>query len=824
MLNLVVSSTKKGHIFMKKISKIISFFMALLMVVSCVPMTAFAKEKDRDTSSLDKYLSTENLATVVEDLLNALGTRKKDFVPSALNLCFQTIDALKETAQENNVNVFDASTEQLAGQFIVYLDKVITEEDLNSVLPWYVESIGSSIGVTINLRSVDSILQTLVDVGAVFKNPPLIAVLAGFRDFGDAKNLDVSMFVKEGKTAISTKNSKNLDIIYAIFDFLSTDANIEFINKIISGKLDLGSANDAIKMLAEGLDIEAEVTKLFGNIQQSVNELLYDNLIAGEEDPAFAESVYVGFSSDELLAAALLKQITGEDASQAECKKLAGMTLYQMIGKYADVVIANIILEPLNNDFKESLKELIASDPQLKVLEKIINMNYEFKKDTFNFAEMAKEGLFENLNNIVCTIAKVVLQPKVYSELGLKKGGNENVTANLTSVFAYILKTLATNNGGKLELTVEEKKYSFDFSGFTADNIADKSLEDMFVAVVGLFYPNLLQVKLPSEVKTLEQLVGYTAYVAIDKYMVDSKDVDFNKDYKNLVLSNGKVKNLSQAQWNNVIGEMGMDVAIYWLNDATNFGMTQAEVDALKAKGWTWEDFFEEIVDWALNYIKGIPAVADKLEIERGVSDGYGAWYKLNVVLNELFPLAFINGCGDETFTFDVYTAVMKKIVPSLYDCDYAAFADVLATNNKKDNPFNQPLIASVIEMADHFIFSIFEHECVKTANFETQKSVGTYCVENGHYISVTAKNPVNDEKPTDPTTKPPVTNVMLGDVTGDGKITAADARLVLRVSAKLESLEDAKFKAGDVTGDNKITAADARKILRVSAKLDSFD
>lgn len=63
--------------------------------------------------------------------------------------------------------------------------------------------------------------------------------------------------------------------------------------------------------------------------------------------------------------------------------------------------------------------------------------------------------------------------------------------------------------------------------------------------------------------------------------------------------------------------------------------------------------------------------------------------------------------------------------------------------------------------------------------------------------------------------------DVMLGDVNGDGKLTAADARLALRISAKLETPTDVQFTAADYNKDRKITAADARSILRKSAKLE---
>lgn len=66
----------------------------------------------------------------------------------------------------------------------------------------------------------------------------------------------------------------------------------------------------------------------------------------------------------------------------------------------------------------------------------------------------------------------------------------------------------------------------------------------------------------------------------------------------------------------------------------------------------------------------------------------------------------------------------------------------------------------------------------------------------------------------------------LLGDVNLNGKISAADARLVLRIAARLDDYPDADdvvFVNADVNGDGVITAADARIILRVSAGLNSF-
>ena len=63
--------------------------------------------------------------------------------------------------------------------------------------------------------------------------------------------------------------------------------------------------------------------------------------------------------------------------------------------------------------------------------------------------------------------------------------------------------------------------------------------------------------------------------------------------------------------------------------------------------------------------------------------------------------------------------------------------------------------------------------------------------------------------------------SIKLGDVNKDGKLTASDARVALRASAKLEVLEGNSFIAADIDKNGKITASDARLILRKSAKLD---
>lgn len=61
---------------------------------------------------------------------------------------------------------------------------------------------------------------------------------------------------------------------------------------------------------------------------------------------------------------------------------------------------------------------------------------------------------------------------------------------------------------------------------------------------------------------------------------------------------------------------------------------------------------------------------------------------------------------------------------------------------------------------------------------------------------------------------KPPI---IKGDADGDGKITSADARLILRASVGLEEIP---LEIADVDGDGKVTSADSREVMRQSVGL----
>ncbi len=66
----------------------------------------------------------------------------------------------------------------------------------------------------------------------------------------------------------------------------------------------------------------------------------------------------------------------------------------------------------------------------------------------------------------------------------------------------------------------------------------------------------------------------------------------------------------------------------------------------------------------------------------------------------------------------------------------------------------------------------------------------------------------------------------LLGDVNGDGKVTAKDALLILRYTINLQKLDDEQLKVANVLGDGKVSAKDAMHIQRCTinnAKIGSY-
>ena len=110
-----------------------------------------------------------------------------------------------------------------------------------------------------------------------------------------------------------------------------------------------------------------------------------------------------------------------------------------------------------------------------------------------------------------------------------------------------------------------------------------------------------------------------------------------------------------------------------------------------------------------------------------------------------------------------------------------------------------------------------------ETVKAETNYLTGLYTVKvdgDGEYRAVIAATPEKDKiKHISYCTYNSA--VYYGDMDDDGKITASDARIILRIGAHLTAGTVSQKKKADINGDGKINSIDARRVLRIAAKLD---
>ncbi len=99
----------------------------------------------------------------------------------------------------------------------------------------------------------------------------------------------------------------------------------------------------------------------------------------------------------------------------------------------------------------------------------------------------------------------------------------------------------------------------------------------------------------------------------------------------------------------------------------------------------------------------------------------------------------------------------------------------------------------------------------------------------NGSEVTLSAivhfpgqKIPVELEYTIDPATDPSLPEKRFaGDVNNDGKVTAADARTILRYSVSLENISEEDIAYANIDFDDRISASDARLTLRTSVALE---
>lgn len=179
----------------------------------------------------------------------------------------------------------------------------------------------------------------------------------------------------------------------------------------------------------------------------------------------------------------------------------------------------------------------------------------------------------------------------------------------------------------------------------------------------------------------------------------------------------------------------------------------------------------------------------------------------------------------EEAGGFDLNSILNSEIVQGLLSSDgvvdlTAIILELVTTMNPENiqamgQEKMQQLVGSLVEsISDYISLLVGNKDLVFT--YDPMKVFGNLFDLDTDSLTTT--------EPEDTTKHPDEMVIGKGDVDGDGKVTAADARLILRRAAKLIKFTMEQDALADVDEDGKITAADARKVLRVAAQLETFD
>jgi len=839
---------------MKKSTKLISLILAVVMVFSASSFSALAAIPSAAQNSVEQLVQNKNLADLVGWLITSLNGAKTNITGTVLKLVY-TFAGDNIGGEGKDIASMDGNA--LAKLLMDWLDANLPEwtKDITGQSWWgTVQSIVKLLGIDLDLGSVDGILNTVYTLCNKVNNDAIVGGLVG-----DLKNL-------KGDALKGVKRSGgDMKVIYALLQWIND--NQQFIKSFVIGGIGKGGielSGTVMNLIGDSLE---DINKIVKNIPDFAKGYVYLLLDGYAEKPdikdnpkgGWGNSPYKAYSADEMLAAALINYIndtnkkSAEDqlnvVSQADANAALNLSFYGLLTKYGKTLYTRFAVSLLNNNLKEQILKL----KDIEGAKDIFNYDYNFTDASFDaaFNDADASGFLGQFNNILCTILKTMLTDATYNAIAPVAGGNENLNENLAKMCRYVLPILAIHSGD----------LGFDFSKFTAEAVADMDLSEMAVAVLKVFFPGWFkdayakEPDLVNNANTIAQLGAVAMkYVVMNPDLLNWFTNGFDVSNITAKITADTIATLSDKACTDLAAEIGAKLGAYALDEQksyTHFTLANAKAD------WTWKDYCDEIVDWAVNFIKGFPAVAvDHITAKMGVYDGNGPFYKINVVLNELIDFAFLRNVGDETFKLDIETLLFDTILNNAFNFDVEAILAVFEKNTQEGNVLNGPVVKGVISIVDRLLTALFEHKCGATKAFTkeldcTHEISGNYDSKNGHYVGTVTEKPISNHQFSDtpdrvvaPTCKNIGMNYYACTKCGELKteevpatgehtweLTEKDDAMGIEVYTcsvcgeenivNVGPTDTVPANLGDVNGDGDIKSDDARLALRTSVKLE---
>ena len=858
---------------MKKSTKIISMILAVVMVLSSLPLMASAGAVKSEYNTVEKLISINSIGDLLDYLVTNINNQKSILITPVLRIVYLAMNNEDINAIIGTREVTQLSDTEGSKVLVTWLDtKILPDVQANLEGNSVIDTI-NGLGITVKVGSVQDVFDTLRQLDS-------IAGKAALAMLGDAGDLDVSAIAD-----VKTVAGHELDAVKAVIEFLKD--NMGIVQKLLRGNLDLGIS--ALTNLVKEKTGFIKDLPLF--LKSFIYKLIDSDAAAGEFADGkmggdWANSAYKDYTADQLLAAALVKLIDGTDAqiSKADADKVLGMSFYGLLAEYAEPVYAKFAVDPLNKAIA-SLNEWLADDDTPAVVKAQFKASVaDVSASTFSsvFAGAKDTGILGQLNNILVIALQHVLSADTFSKIGLEKGTNaDKLNSNFTKFARYVIKLAQANADFAQMIYVPEAILAAD-----ADSL---EVSDMAYIVLKPFFEKWFR-NADADVLAAADSLEDLGVVAV--YYTATNTDWLNLDYTFAPLTAADLEGLKtpDAEDLTIATAAGIAIgAVKYNAESMHFTATLDDSD--------WKKAFIGIENWALDFVTGLPAVARVHDL-RNAPASYGPFYRLNVLLNELVDFSFLNNVDSPTFKFDVETLLRSAVLENLYECDLAGVIGIFEKNAKSGNVLNGQIVPSVIGIVNRILTALFEHSCgdhanktdtkddpknpctkqikreyeyctvcgayfkysedtidksaathkysawetvttvtddglitLATCNYKTQQQrTCSVCGNVDKQAEKNASHKWDDPKAEDPRCtvcgktlselkggQPPQPTYTLGDVDGKDGVNAADARLALRAAVGLEDYAagSAEFLACDVDLSETITAADARLILR---------
>lgn len=694
---------------MRKSTKLISVILAIVMTFS-VMATAISASADNYTKVKDFRLNADESATLLLDYVDAM-------------------------LAEN------AAKDENGGKFT--WDSLGLDNGLKNTLKRLIGDI------LIDYSSIDNLLSSVYSMLDKYK----IAI----RALGDLRSFDFSDL--EGVQ----RSGGDMNVVYALLRFL--DKNKGLFEKVIIGKLSLGAVdlafnvNKTVSDLIKDKLTEGEATDVTGLAKYYLYKYLLSEKFGYPK--SWKESNIN--NADEIVNTWLTEWLTTDKAKDFNGYALlpslnAGKidltrgNVYDLLAQVLKAGLDDLGRVPFNNDLKAVIAQYVcegtkteitdtATPEELAVVpetEKTAYADSKFGKlndTTYIFKDHGKVFKFDMSN--ANTLYQIFdLEYRLPDEINLL-GEDGTLTSNINNILGIAFNTvtkadfgfewkeggneLLTENVANLAKKVLPLVPDKFFGSLDADTIASiKNPADDAdpVALVNYFTNILLKAFLPKDNEGNEidyadadRFIEFGAIVANRFAKTAVSDIDYSDK---IYGPDGKIIERTDDEWVDILLDLGMEVATYFVDLYTDLNVDRETVATYKEKAAanqvSFADFMiDDMVDWGYGYADGVIAATDGVKGARGEYDANGGWYKLNKAVNAVLPLQFFNDAApaDSEFAVDLEYALKDKFAKNLLTLNVADALNVVKKNDKAGNIFNYSPVKAVLTIAQTVINSI---------------------------------------------------------------------------------------------------------------------